>query len=333
MSVLSSENQKEVEALLVKEGLITNAEIKKYRVESTKLKISLFTHLIQSKKINSEQLTKATAKATNVPYVNLSQSKIDQNILKLLPKDIAKRFMAVPLGQMRNRLVVAMIDANNVQAVDFLSNKIGKPLKVYLASEEGIKYVIDQYTADLNEVIASTGPTKKDEDGEKKDSDDDNTAPETGNIKTIVQDSPISRALSTILEYAAKVGASDIHVEPLKDSVKIRARIDGVLREVMQLPKSIEPAFVSRVKILANLKIDEHRTPQDGQFTVEVANRGIDRSAQHIQGPATYRSCLFYGEAKGLQIGLGNSRQLWAHPDNLWKLNALSVTSVSLTLN
>ncbi len=275
MSVLSAENQKEVEVALAKAKVITQAEMNKHRVAATKKKQTLFAYLVESKLLDSEQLTKAIAEVTSVPYVNLSQSKIDSNILKLLPKDIAKRFMAVPLGQMQNRLVVAMLDANNVQAVDFLSNKIGKPLKVYLASELGIKYVIEQYTADLEEVIASTGGSDTEE-GDSEDAKDENVAPETGNIKTIVQDSPISRALSTILEYAAKVGASDIHVEPLKDSIKIRARIDGVLREVMQLPKSIEPAFVSRVKILANLKIDEHRIPQDGQFTVQVGNRGID---------------------------------------------------------
>lgn len=96
------------------------------------------------------------------------------------------------------------------------------------------------------------------------------------NIKTIVQDSPISKALSTILEYAAKNRASDIHIEPLKESLKIRCRIDGILREIMTLPKSTEPPLVSRIKILSNLKIDEHRIPQDGEFTVSVAGKDID---------------------------------------------------------
>src|SRR5205085_11713514 len=95
-------------------------------------------------------------------------------------------------------------------------------------------------------------------------------------IKTLVQDSPISRALSTILEYAVRARASDVHVEPLEESLKIRCRIDGVLREIMQLPKSIEPALISRIKILSNLKIDEHRIPQDGQFTVRTAGKDID---------------------------------------------------------
>ncbi|MBP9667760.1 type II/IV secretion system protein, partial [Candidatus Saccharibacteria bacterium] len=106
--------------------------------------------------------------------------------------------------------------------------------------------------------------------------EEDTADEKASNIKTIVQDSPISRALSTILEYAAKTRASDVHIEPLEKALKIRVRIDGVLREIMQLPKSIEPALVSRIKILSNLKIDEHRSPQDGQFAISVAGKEVD---------------------------------------------------------
>ncbi|PIZ62064.1 type II secretion system protein E, partial [Candidatus Saccharibacteria bacterium CG_4_10_14_0_2_um_filter_52_9] len=96
------------------------------------------------------------------------------------------------------------------------------------------------------------------------------------NIKTIVQDSPVSKALSAILEFAAHNRASDVHIEPLEKELKVRCRVDGVLREIMRLPKNTEPALISRIKILANLKIDEHRTPQDGQFTVQVDDKAID---------------------------------------------------------
>ena len=95
-------------------------------------------------------------------------------------------------------------------------------------------------------------------------------------VKTIVQDSPISKALQTILSYAAKSKASDIHIEPLEEALIIRCRIDGVLRKIMELPKTVAPALVSRIKILSNLKIDEHRVPQDGQFTVLVDDKEID---------------------------------------------------------
>ena len=180
--------------------------------------------------------------------------------------------MAVPLGEVQKRLAVAMLDANNVQAVDYLANRIGRPLKVYMASEEGIQHVLEQYRTNLEEGVSAAVQTAQAEEvpvprkrGEIQQ-----------DIKTIVQDSPISRALSTIMEYAARARASDIHIEPLESALRIRCRIDGVLREIMRLPKSIEPALVSRVKILSNLKIDEHRIPQDGQFAIHVAGKDID---------------------------------------------------------
>src|SRR5665213_3323529 len=95
-------------------------------------------------------------------------------------------------------------------------------------------------------------------------------------IQDLVEDSPISKALSAILEFAARNRASDVHIEPLEKEVKVRCRVDGVLREIMRLPKNTEPALISRVKILSNLKIDEHRTPQDGGFTVQVDGKPID---------------------------------------------------------
>jgi type IV pilus assembly protein PilB len=165
----------------------------------------------------------------------------------------------------QNRLAVAMIDANNVQAVDYLANRIQRPIKVFMASETGVRHVLEQYRTDLSSVDEAAVVSQEEA---SKASDND--------IKTIVQDSPISRALSTILEYAVKSRASDVHIEPLEKALKIRCRVDGVLREIMQLPKSIEPALVSRIKILSSLKIDEHRIPQDGQFTVKVAAKEVD---------------------------------------------------------
>ena len=214
--------------------------------------------------LDNELLVHGVAQVSGVPYVNLSNSVISQDILSLLPSDVAERFMAVPLAEVQNRLAVAMIDANNVQAVDYLSNRIQRPIKVFMASEESVRHVLDQYRTDLSSVNVAAQASQEE------------SLSEAGNIKTIVQDSPISRALSTILEYAVKSHASDVHIEPLEKALKIRCRVDGVLREIMQLPKSIEPALVSRIKILSNLKIDEHRIPQDGQFAVNVAGKEVD---------------------------------------------------------
>ncbi len=281
MSVLSEENQTKLEQLLVAAKEITSQQLARYKQDAAAAKIPLLSYLIEKDLISSEQLTKATAQVLAVPYVNLVASKVNPSILNLLAQDVADRFMAVPLGEMDNRLAVAMLDPNNVQAVDFLSNKIGRPLKVYMASEEGIRHVLDQYNADFQKGM-SDAITSVDSELASDDTlqgllgNDKKVKSEKDEIKTIVQDSPISRALSTILEYAVRSRASDIHIEPLESTLRIRCRIDGVLREIMKLPKTIEPALISRVKILSNLKIDEHRIPQDGQFTVRIGSRDAD---------------------------------------------------------
>lgn len=273
MAVLTDEYRQKLEQLLISDNLLTAEQIEQHRAVAKENGTPLFSELVQSKAISNEVLTKAIAKVGSVPYVNLNETNIDQKVLALLPKDTAERYMAVPLGEIENRLAVAMLDANNVQAVDYLANKIQRPLKVYMASEESIQHVLNQYHTDLAEGVSSAITSIENESKAEKAAAGEK--PES-NALVIKQDSPISRALSTILEYAARVRASDIHIEPVEDQLKIRCRIDGVLREIMKLPKSIEPALISRIKILSNLKIDEHRVPQDGQFTVRTMGKDID---------------------------------------------------------
>jgi len=278
MSVLSAATEQQVEETLVSTGMLTEDKLSEAKKLADEQKEPLLGFLVKKNYITDEQLTKANATITKVPYVNLTAAKVDPSVLKLLPQDIAERYMAVPLGQMQHRLVVAMLDADNVQAVDFLSNRIGRPLKVYAASEAGIKQVLRQYGAQLGTQMADSLLKGLDEVGNEEPapmSRADKKAEKKG-ITTIVEDSPISKAISAILEFAGRNRASDVHIEPLEKEVKVRARVDGVLREIMRLPKNTEPALISRIKILANLKIDEHRIPQDGSFTVEVDGKGID---------------------------------------------------------
>lgn len=279
MSVLSTAAQKEVEETLVKNGLITRQKLEELRKRAEKERAPLFSLLVNEGYISDEDLTKTIAHVNKLPYVNLLNAQIDPKILDLLPQETAERYMAVPLGEMQKRLVVAMLDAGNVQAVDFLSNKIGRPLKVYAASEAGIRQVLQQYDANISKrVVGEISNIGKEDHENQKGAKKGPAAQNTPHkeIKTIVQDSPISKALSTILEFAARNKASDIHIEPLEKELKIRCRIDGVLREIMKLPKSTEPPLISRIKILANLKIDEHRIPQDGEFSIRVGDSDID---------------------------------------------------------
>ena len=228
---------------------------------------SLMSYMIEHKLLDNEILVHATSHVSGIPYVNLENTTIPQETLDLISVDIAERNMAVPIAEVQGRIAVAMLDATNIQAVDYLSSLIQRPLKGFMASQNSIKHVLDQYKTDLSGVdaLAENVDAQKQAEAESK-----------RQVQTIVQDSPISKALNTILEYAVRAKASDIHIEPLEKSLKIRCRIDGVLREIMNLPKAIEPALISRIKILSNLKIDEHRIPQDGQFAVAVGGKEVD---------------------------------------------------------
>ena len=280
MSVLSASTQEQVEQALVHDGLISKAKIDELKKKAEDSHTPLLSLIISDGGITEEDLTKATAQVAKVPYVNITATHVDPKVLDLLPQDLAERYMAVPLGEMQHRLVVAMLDADNVQAVDFLSNKVGKPLKVYAASEVGIRSVLKQYqqniSSDMVGAMSEIGGEAPGTSGKKEKAGGEQAVPGNKNIKTIVQDSPISKALSTILDFAARNRASDVHIEPMEDGLKIRCRIDGVLREVMKLPKSTEPPLISRIKILANLKIDEHRIPQDGEFSIQTSGKSVD---------------------------------------------------------
>lgn len=267
MAVITEELQSKLEQLLVSEKALTSEQLEKYRKAAKTTGTPLLTELLESKTVDSETMTKAIAKVSSVPYVNLTEALISQEILALLPQEIAERYMAVPLGELgegsstSRRLAIAMLDANNVQAVDFLANKIQRPLKVYMASEQGIQHVLDQYKTDLEGGVGDAITAATSTDDKSADAKDiESTA------LVIKQDSPISRALNTILEYAVRARASDIHVEPTENDLRIRCRIDGVLREIMKLPKSIEPALISRIKNF--IQFEDRRTSSAARWPV-----------------------------------------------------------------
>lgn len=266
MGLLTKDMQDKVLDLLVNEGLVDGDVVQSVGVEALQKKQPILSLLTAQGAVTDAAITHASAVVTDTIYVDLKNVKIEQEILLALPRDVAERSMAVPLGEQNGQLIVAMLDTFNVQAVDYLSSVAQKPLKTYMASNEGIMAVLEQYKGDFSSVKHAVKVTNAEEAAKRA----------SGDLKVIAQDSPISKALTQILDYAVKSNASDIHIEPTEDNLIIRCRVDGVLRQIMELPKAIEPALVSRVKILANLKIDEHRIPQDGQFSVIAANKEID---------------------------------------------------------
>lgn len=263
-----SVDQKKFEEVLVKLNLISKEQLDQAKIESVRSGRDIDEVILKLGMMPPEDIVKANAISIGVPYVDLSTVKVDQNILKNISKEMAKKYTAVPFGFTGNMLNVAMTNPNNVQVIEFIERRSGFRVNPYMASKEAIERIIDQYqnlSAEVGEALKSieNEPTLLTADGKEP-------------VGDLVQDAPVTRAVNTILEYAAKSKASDIHIEPWENALKVRFRVDGILQETMSLPVHIQAALVSRIKILSNLKIDEHRVPQDGRFDVNLEGHEID---------------------------------------------------------
>ena len=263
--LLTKEQQDKVLNLLIDDGLVDPTLAKKAYAEAMKSPDKSVLSIMKSNGVATDDcIAHATAIVVKTPYVDLRNLRFDKEKLLRIPQEVAERSKVIPLSEQEGTLFVAVLDPSNIQRLDYIQNVAGMPVRAVMTSEAGIESALMQYVADLKDVDR----VAKQEEAMKRIAD--------GEVQVITQDSPMAKALTAILDYAAKSKASDIHIEPLEKSLVIRCRIDGVLRKTMELPKSIEAALVSRIKIMAKLKIDEHRTPQDGQFTVIVNDNEID---------------------------------------------------------
>lgn len=272
--ILSADTERKIEQIILQQGIVPPQELELAKIDSLKQSQSLIKVLEDRNAINDVQATKIIAMSSNIPYVDLSTVNIPNEVLTIIPHDAAESFESIAFGIVDGKLNVASVDPQNLQAVDFISRKTGYPVSAYLAPKSQIDKWLGSYSSDVAlEVQQALGEeaTAETAIGVKKPQ-----KANAKNIETIVQDAPITRALNTIFEFAINSKASDIHIEPRENSVKIRFRIDGILQEVMSLPKTTEAALVSRIKILSNLKIDEHRIPQDGQSQYRTKTKEVD---------------------------------------------------------
>ncbi len=272
--ILSAEIEHKIEQIVAQQGILKGNDLELAKLDALKQNKSLLQLLVDRGIITDEDATKLIAMGSNTPYVDLSKITIPQSVLDIIPRDVAQTYMAVAFGMVDGKLNVAMVDPQNLQAVDFLSRKTGYSINPFLAPTQQIDTWISSYTSNISEEVGEAlGDT---ENAEANEETAQISKKNQKSIETIVQDAPITRALNTIFEYAINSKASDIHIEPREKSVKVRFRIDGMLQEVMSLPKTTEAALVSRIKILSNLKIDEHRIPQDGQAQYRTKGKEVD---------------------------------------------------------
>lgn len=264
-------DQKKFENLLLQLKILTPEQLESVKIESIKAGRPLEDLLYEKKLISEEDIVRTKALSSGIPYINLLGQRISPKALKFLSKDYCLKHWVVPFEVTGEQIKIAMIDPYDVQTIDFIEKKSGLYVIPYIASKKSIEGAISQYQdyqAELSEVLRGIEEIR--EETPKK---EEKKAPE---VEKIIQDAPITKAVNTILEFAVKSRASDIHIEPREKYIKVRYRVDGMLQDVMTLPRHVHPALISRIKILSNLKIDEHRVPQDGRFQIIMEGREID---------------------------------------------------------
>ncbi|MBI3963439.1 MAG: type II/IV secretion system protein [Candidatus Kerfeldbacteria bacterium] len=213
--------------------------------------------LLSENTVTEQTLYEAAAAYYGVPFLNLNDVTVRKDLLGLLPESIMQSQNVVIYDQTERTVKVATLDPDDLQTLDFIRKKTGLELDVTLTTPSALKNVLKQLHKGLRASM--------------KDITKDDRAPDAAepeNLKALAEDVPVIRIVDTLLEYAIFEGASDIHIEPQEQDIIVRFRIDGVLREVMRFPKKVHSGLIARIKILANLKIDEHRLPQDGRFHV-----------------------------------------------------------------
>ncbi len=262
----------ELKKLLTSNHLITDAKIIEIEKLAESQHKSFQDMLVDKKVITEKDLVKIYGQAFDIPYIDLSQIEVKKDILNRLSEKIARRYQAVVFDEEEGALSLAMADPLDVQAEQFIEKELGYSTKVYISSSSDISQILDLYkegiSSEISKVIKDTEEISIDEEGIEE-----NASAE--NVQEIVQEAPIARALNIVLEYAAKSRASDIHIEPREGFIQVRFRVDGILQDTMTLPRQILSAIVTRIKILSNLRIDEHRIPQDGRIKIKVGTRTI----------------------------------------------------------
>ncbi len=256
-------HQQQVKDIIIGSKIASPEQVEAVLRQAAEKHISLIDELISENVVSEQILYETLASSWKLPFVDLATLNIRGDVLALVPEPIVQVHNIVAYEATSTDVKVAMIDPNDVEIIDFISKKTGLPISVALTTPTSIKAALKQYHRGLKAEFEHISAPKAD--SEK--------APE--DLKQLASDVPVIRVVDTLLEYAVYEGASDIHIEPSEKDTVVRYRVDGVLREVMTLPKKVQSGVVARIKILSNLKIDEHRLPQDGRFKVQTEEYGV----------------------------------------------------------
>lgn len=251
-------------AMMQLHNTLDAAQLADIQQESENTRAPLQSVAIKKHLLSEETLTKLFSEYADIPYTTIDPKEITQAALDKIPERIARQYNAIvfKIDDETGLVHLAIEDPDDVEALSFLQKLIGPSMRVYVATHDTMLTALEAYRGDVDKEI------------EQVVNDQAQNAKETVvREEDVAENSPIAKTVNLLLEYAIRSGASDIHIEPRETFIQVRYRIDGLLKEANQLPKNIANALASRVKILANLKIDERRVPQDGRFKIKLGGR------------------------------------------------------------
>jgi type IV pilus assembly protein PilB len=259
-------DESQLKAFILDAGLITPHILARAEKEAAKTGKKLRDVLVDGGYVKGENLDRLEAYMLGIPFVDLTRETIDPKILRIIPEPIARKHNIVAFRKNKTVLEVAMLDPDDLQTIEFIRKKEGLKIIPRITSAESIQQALKQYQKSLE---AEFGDIIKKEtevlttvrEGMEQDTED---------LKKLAEDLPVIRITDTLIRHAILQSASDIHIEPAEKEVIVRYRIDGILHDAMVLPRQIAPGIVARIKVMSNLKLDEHRLPQDGRFKIET---------------------------------------------------------------
>jgi type IV pilus assembly protein PilB len=274
-------------SILAGKNIISANDVSSIETEAREAGVSV-EETLRKRGVAETDILAAKGEYLRIPTRSIESTNIPFEILRYIPEESAAHYGFVPIGLADGALEVGIVEPDNIEARDalyFISSKINLPFKLFLISEEDFKGVLDTYKGLSGEVTKALSEISGDAGNEEADLGKEQTQDLTGSKKSgeakIIEDAPVTKIVATILRYAIEGQASDIHIEALAEKTRVRFRIDGELHTSLVLPANVHRSVVARIKILSNMKLDEHRKPQDGRFSAKIDGLG----GEYLDGP------------------------------------------------
>jgi general secretion pathway protein E/type IV pilus assembly protein PilB len=285
--------------LLVDLGFTDAAQVAKAREEANAAGVGVVDLMVANKVIRLGDVTQAKAAQFGAEVVNLASLKIPEDVIAMVPRDIARKYRVIPVFQTENKVAVAIADPSDLNTIDSLTHLLRAEIELRVASEQDIEQALGKYYGSEKKTM-ETGAFKD----VIQELTEENVTVHSDDGRELESDAPLIRLVNQIITEAFKMRASDIHLEPLEKRFRLRYRIDGVLAEMKSPPKRLQAPVIARLKIEAGMVISEHRVPQDGRIQTKIGSKLIDLRVSCLPTNHGESIVMRILDKEGLKLGL-----------------------------